>query len=304
MGPVQPIVRSTPRCFSLALLTLLLLCGCTKQDQGSVQRKEPEPVATSSVVTPSRAPEPAPKTFEVTAKEVQYRAGDTDLKGYLVAPVGSEEHPGVLVVHEWWGQNAYVRMRAKKLAALGYLVLAVDMYGEGKTTESPEEAGRWAKAVNSDLQLEKRRFTAGRDLLIRDPRLKDIKIGAIGYCFGGGVVLDMVRLGVELDMVASFHGTLKTDHPAVRDSFEGNVLIEAGGADPFVPLKDVQAVKREMTAAGAEVTVDIYPGAKHAFTNPAATEVGQKNNLPIAYDKNADEKSWQQLLRVLKKTWP
>ncbi len=240
----------------------------------------------------------------IVTKDVTYQSGATALKGFLAEPKGTGKHPGILVVHEWWGQNDYARSRARQLAELGYVALAVDMYGDGKTTENPEEAGKFAGEATSDLEVTKQRFEAGRALLAKNPRLDAGKIAAIGYCFGGGVILNMVRRGVSLDAIASFHGALKTQTPATPGSYHGKVLIETGGADPMVPQADVDAVKAEMLAAGADVQVDVYPGALHAFTNPKATELGQKFKLPIAYDKVADTKSWEQLQRLLQKTWP
>ncbi|MDX2051780.1 MAG: dienelactone hydrolase family protein [Polyangiaceae bacterium] len=274
------------RAHALLAVCVLTLGACKAQD-----------------VSPANVPVQK-ATEAIATKEVSYQAGATALTGFLAEPKGAGKHPGILVVHEWWGQNEYARSRARQLAELGYVALAVDMYGDGKTTENPEEAGKLAGAATADLEITKQRFEAGRAVLASNPRLDAGKIAAIGYCFGGGVVLNMVRMGVPLDAIASFHGALKTQNPARPGSYHGKVLIETGGADPMVPQADVDAAKAEMLAAGADVEVNVYPGALHAFTNPKATLLGKKFQLPIAYDKTADEKSWVKLRQLLRKTWP
>ena len=146
---------------------------------------------------------------EIKTVEVSYREGDTVLKGMLAYDDAIEgTRPGVLVVHEWWGQNDYARKRAKMLAELGYTALAVDMYGEGKTAAHPDEAGKFAGAVRRNLPLMKARFLAAREFLDAQPNVDPNKIAAIGYCFGGSVVLEMAIEGVDLAGVASFHGSL------------------------------------------------------------------------------------------------
>ena len=210
-------------------------------------------------------------------EEVVYRAGDTELKGYLAYDDARKgKRPGVLVVHEWWGHNEYARKRARMLAALGYTALAVDMYGDGRQASHPEEAGQFAAEVRKNLLLEKARFDA-----------------AIGYCFGGGVVLEMARAGEDLAGVVSFHGTLATANPAQPGAVKAKLLVLTGADDPFVPAEQVAQFKKEMDAAGADYRVVSYPGAKHAFTNPDADGYGKKFGLPLEYNATADRESWQ-----------
>ncbi len=234
---------------------------------------------------------------------ITYNAGSTILKGYIAAPTGPGKHPGVLVVHEWWGQNDYARMRARKLAELGYVALAVDMYGDGQTADTPDAAGKLAGSVMSDPAVAIERLNAARETLAKDPRVDPDQIAAIGYCFGGGVVLAAARAGVELDAVASFHGTLTSPAPMEKGKFDGKILIAHGGSDPMVPPADVEAVKKELTEAGVEHEVVVYEGATHAFTNPDATATGEKFKLPVKYDAAADEASWKELTELLATTW-
>lgn len=229
----------------------------------------------------------------VVGKEVSYHAGDILLKGYLATDTAIQgKRPGILVVHEWWGLNTYARKRADMLAALGYTALAVDMYGDGKTADHPDDAGKFAGAVGRDPALMKTRFMAALDFLKRQPGVDAARIAAIGYCFGGGVVLEMARQGVDIDGVVSFHGSLGKTTPE-KGAVRARVLVLNGAADPFVTTEQIAAFKAEMDAAGANYTFVNYPGARHSFTNPEADVFGERFDLPLAYDANADAASWQ-----------
>lgn len=238
---------------------------------------------------------------EVRTEAVEYRSGETVMNGYLAYDDAVQgKRPGVLVVHEWWGHNDYARKRARMLAELGYTALAVDMYGGGKTADHPEDAGRFASEARKDLDVAEARFLAAREVLARHPTVDAGQIAAIGYCFGGGVVLEMARRGVDLDAVASFHGSLATPSPARPGAVKARVLVFTGEADPMVPPEQVSAFEQEMQAAGASYSVVVYPGAKHSFTSPEADALGQKFGLPLAYDAKADAESWAAMQRGLK----
>ncbi len=233
---------------------------------------------------------------EIKAETVDYRSGETTLKGYLaVDDSQAGKRPGILVVHEWWGLNDYARNRARMLAKLGYTALAVDMYGDGKTASHPDTAGQFASEVSKNLPLAKARFLAALDLLKQQPTVDPERIAAIGYCFGGGVVLAMARAGIDLRGVVSFHGTLATNNPAQPGKVKAKVLVLNGAADSFVPPEQVAAFKKEMEAAGATYRLVNYPGAKHSFTNPDADAYGRKFNLPLAYNADADRQSWLEM---------
>jgi dienelactone hydrolase len=237
----------------------------------------------------------------VTGREVDYRSGDLPLKGYLVLPEGvKEKRPGVLVVHEWWGLNDFARQRAKKLAEAGYVALAVDMFGEGKVAGHPDEAGRFANALMKNKKEAEKRFDDALEFLKRQPSVDSSRIAAIGYCFGGGVVLHMARQGADLKGVVSYHGTLATDAPAKPGAVKARVLAFTGEADKMVPPEQVAAFRQEMEKAGASYRVVEYPGAKHSFTNPDADRLAKKFNLPLGYDRKAAKDSWQQTLKFLK----
>ena len=236
----------------------------------------------------------------VVGREVSYQSGDTRLKGYLAYDDAVQgKRPGILVVHEWWGQNAYARHRADMLAKLGYIALAVDMYGDGKTAGHPEEAGKFSGAVRKNLPLMKARFLAARDFLNDQPGVDPTKNAAIGYCFGGSVVLEMAIEGVDLAGVASFHGGLGGLSTPAKGEVKARVLVANGADDPFTTAEQIAAFKKMMDAAGADYTFINYPGAKHSFTNPDADMMGRKFNLPLAYNAAADKASWQALEQFL-----
>lgn len=229
----------------------------------------------------------------VVGKQVEYSADSLTLKGYLAYDDKfTGKRPGVLVVHEWWGLNDYARKRADMLAELGYVALAVDMYGEGKTADHPDDAGKFAGETMKNMPAMKRRFMAGLDLLKGNGRVDPTRTAAIGYCFGGGVVLAMARSGADLKGVVSFHGSLATAEPAEKGKVNAKILVCNGGADKFVSDKSIKDFKDEMKAAGADFKFVSYQGAVHSFTNPGATENGKKFGLPLAYNKKADKKSW------------
>ena len=234
----------------------------------------------------------------IRAEEVEYRAGDTTLQGYLAYDDSIKgKRPGVLVVHEWWGHNEYARKRARMLADLGYTALAVDMYGEGKLAEHPDEAGTFMAESKKNMGTAEARFRAALELLQNQPTVDPREIAAIGYCFGGGVVLEMARRGVDLGGVVSFHGALATDTPAQPGKVKAQVLAFNGADDPFVTPEQVKTFEKEMSAGGVNYMCINYPGAKHSFTVADADKKGKKFNLPLAYNAQADADSWARMQR-------
>jgi dienelactone hydrolase len=240
----------------------------------------------------------------VVGREVSYTADSLTMKGYLVYDDKfTGQRPGVLVVHEWWGNNDYSRKRADMLAGLGYVALAVDMYGNGKRADNPNDAGKFATEVMTDKSTMKARFGAAMDLLKNDEHVDPSRIAAIGYCFGGAVVLGMAREGVDLKAVVSFHGNLSTQHPAEKGKVKAKILVCNGADDKFISADAIKNLKDEMKAAGADLKFVNYPGAVHSFTNPASTESGKKFNIPIAYNEKADKRSWAEMQKLFKKVF-
>jgi len=233
----------------------------------------------------------------VVGKEISYRADDVDLKGYIAYDDATTvKRPGVVVVHEWWGLNDYARKRADMLAAAGYVAMAVDMYGDGRVATHPDDAGKFATAVRSNLPMARKRFLAGMNVLKANPYTDQERLAAIGYCFGGGVVLQMARDGVDLKGVVSFHGELGSGEPAKPGVVKAEILVFNGGSDKFTPPEAIQAFIREMIDAQVDFAFHSLPGALHAFTNPDADQLGSKFKLPIAYQEKADKESWRDML--------
>ncbi|HXY55892.1 MAG TPA: dienelactone hydrolase family protein [Nitrospirota bacterium] len=245
-------------------------------------------------------PGPAGAAPKIKGETVEYTADGVTLKGYLAY----DEHvkgkrPGVLVVHEWWGLNDYARKRARMLAELGYTALAVDMYGNGKTATHPDDAGKFSSETMKNFDAAKARFLAAEDFLKKQPTVDPERIAAIGYCFGGGVVLNMARQGDDLKGVASFHGSLMAVRPAGPGEIKAKIRVYTGADDKFVPAEAIEGFKKEMTDANADVKIVSYPGAVHSFTNPDATALGKKFNLPLAYNATADKESWEDMKKFL-----
>jgi len=240
----------------------------------------------------------------IQGKTVEYSAGETPLKGFLAYDDSIQgQRPGVLVVHEWWGHNEYARNRAKMLAELGYTAFAVDMYGQGKNTEHPKEAGQFAQQLRDNMTLAQSRFEAALAVLKQHETVNPEQIAAIGYCFGGGIVLEMARRGLDLDAVASFHGSLETDNPAQAGTVKAKILVLHGAEDKLVKQEAVSAFKKEMHQAQVDFKFISYEGVQHSFTNPQADKFAQKYDLPVGYDAQADKKSWQQLKTFLQQVF-
>ena len=208
--------------------------------------------------------------------------------------------PVVLVVPEWWGVNEYTKSRVKQLAELGYLAMAVDMYTEGKTADNPEGAQKLAMPFYKDPIMAKANFDAALAKVKTMPNADTSKIAAIGYCFGGSMVLNMARMGENLKGVVSFHGDLSGyGLTAKKGAVAPKVLVLHGEADSMVPADLVTAFKNEMDSAAVDYKFIGYPGAKHAFTNPGATAVGEKFKMDIAYNESADRSSWEEMKTFL-----
>ncbi|MBK7560590.1 MAG: dienelactone hydrolase family protein [Chitinophagaceae bacterium] len=217
------------------------------------------------------------------------------LDGYIVYDENVEgKRPAVLVVHEWWGLNDYAKMRARELAKLGYIAMAVDMFGNGKRADNPDAAGALAGPFYQNPQLAKPLFEAALIKLKTYSQTDPAKVGAIGYCFGGAQVLNMAKFGEDLKGVVSFHGNL-TVVPVNKDLLKAEILVCHGAADPFVPQAEVGLFKAEMDSIGAKYSFKAYEGATHAFTNPNATAMGEKFSLPIKYNAAADSASWKDM---------
>lgn len=239
---------------------------------------------------------------EIKTQEVEYKIDGESFTGYLAYDDSVKgKRPGVLVVHEWWGHNDYVRKRAEMLAELGYTAFALDMYGTGKLADHPQDATKFMQAVVSNMPAAEKRFNTAYTLLSEHDTVDAQQLAAIGYCFGGGTVLHMARQGAALKGVVSFHGSLGTQSPAQKGSVKADILVLTGAADPMIPEEQVAAFRSEMDAAGVSYSLHSYPGATHGFTNPAADDFGKRFDMPLAYNAEADADSWLKMREFFEK---
>jgi len=249
---------------------------------------------------------PAPTTAAAPAlkeETVTIQADGASLVSFLVYDDSVKtKRPAILVVPEWWGLNEYPKRRARELAKLGYVALALDVFGDGKIADNPDSAKAWAGPFYADPKKAKARIDAAIAKLKTLPNVDTANIGAIGYCFGGGILINTARLGDELKGVVSFHGTL-LGTPARKDLLKTKLLVLHGNADGMVNPQVAQ-FKKQMDSIGADYKFIGYDSALHAFTNPDATELGKKFKMPIAYNAAADTASWKEMTeffnRVLK----
>jgi len=238
---------------------------------------------------------------DIKGEQVSYQVGDTNLQSYFATDADSDgARPGVLVIHEWWGLNDYVRGRANMLAELGYTALAVDMYGDGKVANSADEAGAAMNEVLGDMTVGTARLSASLEQLKAHAMTDASRTAAIGYCFGGAMVLHMARVGLPVDAVVSFHGSLGSFHKPTPGEVKARVLVCHGNDDSLIPEDDISAFKAEMDHAQADYEFLSYEGALHGFTNPEADAKAREYGLPLAYDANTDKQSWNKMQSLFK----
>jgi len=226
----------------------------------------------------------------VQTRAVTYDDHGTKLTGHLYwddAKTG--KRPGIVVYHEWWGLNDYAKKRARMLAELGYVAFAADMYGDDKVTTSPDQARQWMQQVTVDVDLWRERANLGLAQLEASDLVDTQKLAAIGYCFGGGTVLQMAYGGADLRGVVSFHGSLPAAPEEAKSKIKPKILALHGQADAMIPPEVVQNFEAKATAAEANWELVSYGGVRHGFTNPDAGKAGIAN---LKYDAQADARSW------------
>lgn len=237
-----------------------------------------------------------PKTPKLKEENITYKIDSLTMDGYIVYDENTEgKRPAILVVHEWWGLNDYAKSRARQLAELGYIAMAIDMYGNGRRADNPTDAGNLAMPFYKDPAMAKKHFDAALNKFRSYAQVDSTNMAGIGYCFGGGVLLNLSRMGEPLKGIASFHGTMPFI-PASNNLLKTKTLVCNGENDTaFVPPASIALFKKQMDSIGASYTFQNYANATHAFSNPAATALGQKFNLPIAYNATADSASWNDM---------
>jgi dienelactone hydrolase len=232
---------------------------------------------------------------QLHTETVIYKQDTTTLEGYLAYDQSIQGiRPGVLVVHEWNGLGDYVKMRADSLAKLGHVAFCADIYGKGVRPTTQDEMSKQAGFYRSNRPLMRARAKAGLDELLKNKLVDPKRIAVIGYCFGGGVALELARSGANIAGAVSFHGNLDTPNPDDAKNIKCRVLVLHGGNDPYVTRDNVNALWDEMTKAGVDWQMVVYSGAVHGFTNPAN---GSDPSKGVAYNEKADHRSWEEMRR-------
>ena len=230
---------------------------------------------------------------KIQSKVVPYSLGDKDYEGFLAWDDSvNGKRPGVLVVHEWWGLNDYARSRVEQLAEMGYVAFAVDMYGKGKVTAHPEKASEWAKLTTGNVDEWFGRAQKGLKILQADERVDPTRLAAIGYCFGGATVMQLVYGSALVKGVVSFHGSLPLPPHSEKVPDAAKVLIAHGNSDPFISLEHIGKFQTALNTAGIDWQMIVHSGAQHSFTNPSADQYGLKG---ATYHKQADQRSWMHM---------
>lgn len=241
-------------------------------------------------------------SFPITTREIEYSAPDGErLIGYFAAPVTDEPVAGVIVAPEWWGRNDYTEQRARELAEHGFAALAIDMYGDKKVTTDVPQALAWMNQTFEQPDTIVNRAQAGLNALAAQPGVNAEKLAAIGFCYGGKVVLDLVRSGADLKAVVTFHANLSPKAPAQKGKIQAEILVLHGEIDTMVSLDDVESFRQEMHDAEVDHEVIIFEDAKHGFSNPLADERAKANNVDLGYNAEAERQGLEAMYELLDK---
>ena len=241
-------------------------------------------------------------TISIQTREIQYNAADGQrLVGYFAAPSSQTPHAGIIVAPEWWGRNEYTEQRARELAEHGYAALAIDMYGDKNVTTDAKQAYEWMMQTFADADTIVNRAKAGLDTLAAQPEVNADQLAAIGFCYGGKVVLDLARSGAPLKAVATFHATLAPKAPAVEGQIQGEILVLHGELDSMVTMDDVASFREEMHAAKVDHEVIIFEDAKHGFSNPLADERAKANGVDLGYNPEAERQGLDAMYDLLER---
>lgn len=236
----------------------------------------------------------------IQTREIQYTAPDgTTLVGYFAAPENANNVAGVLVAPEWWGRNSYTEQRARELAEQGYAALAIDMYGDKKSTTTASQANEWMTQTFQQPNTIVERATAALETLKAQPEVDTNKLAGIGFCYGGKVMLDLARSGAALQAVATFHAALAANTPAEKNKVQAEILVLHGELDSMVTLDDVAKFRAEMHNAQVEHQVMIFKDAKHGFSNPQADERAKANGVDLGYNPQAEAESLEAMYALL-----
>ncbi|MGR9114546.1 MAG: dienelactone hydrolase family protein [Gammaproteobacteria bacterium] len=232
----------------------------------------------------------------IVSNTVGYLDDDVMLEAFFAYDDAVEgRRPAVLVSHAWGGRDEFVAEKAKKLAELGYVGFALDIYGKGIRGTNPEENAKLMQPFMDDRSLLQKRMQAALYAVKLLPWVDDKKIAAIGFCFGGLCVLDLARTGADLRGVISFHGLLGAPDNIENSRINAKILVLHGHDDPLVPVEQVIALEQELSAAGVDWQLHAYGHTVHAFTNPVANDP----DFGTVYNAVADRRSWNSMVGFL-----
>lgn len=275
---------------SMIAVAILFFVSCGKQDKIQETENQTKEISES------------PNQNSILSNELEYTVDGKSYKSYVAYDgIADGQKPVVYILPEWWGITDYAKSRANQLADLGYLAVVVDMFGDGGFVDTPEKAQQQTKPIYENSGFAKKLFEAAMEQTRELKEADTNRQAAIGYCFGGAMVLNFAREGEPLKGVVSFHGNLSTGVKTTSNAVP--MLVLNGAADSFISADAIQSFKDEMNKAGVDYTFIDYPDALHSFTNPEATEVGKKFGMNVAYNKAADEASWIEMKSFLEKVF-
>jgi dienelactone hydrolase len=230
----------------------------------------------------------------ISTRQIQFMHGKTVIQGVIAwNDQVTDKRPAIMIVHGGWGYSDNVREQARRIAESGYVGYAFDMSGRGPVDTHVEHS--FGNEIDNNSAMMATRFYLAMEQLKQDPHVDASKISAIGYCWGGAVVLNLARAGAKLDAVVTIAGVLDTKTPAQKGQVVPRILVLQGALDPIAPAQKIEALRKEMADAGASCEIVVYPGVRHAFTQPYAKQVASEG---IAYDAEADKQSWAALLKL------
>ena len=241
-------------------------------------------------------------SFPITTREIEYTAPDVQrLIGYFSTPTTYQPVAGVIVAPEWWGRNEYTEQRARELAEHGFAALAIDMYGDKRVTTEVPQASAWMNQTFEQADTIVNRAQAGLATLAAQPEVNTEKLAAIGFCYGGKVVLDLARSGADIKAVVTFHAVLAASAPAEKGKVKAEILVLHGELDSMVTLDNVASFRQEMHDADVDHEVVIFEDAKHGFSNPLADERAKANNVDLGYNAEAERQGLEAMYELLDK---
>jgi dienelactone hydrolase len=226
----------------------------------------------------------------LTTSDIEYEVGGSTMVGRLAVPEGAGSRPGILIAHEGNGLDDFQKERASRFAELGYVAFALDYYGGGHALEDRAEINARLDVLIENPDRARAVARAGLEVLLAQPTVDPARLAAVGYCFGGTLMLELARSGADLKAIVGFHAGLTTRDPEDSARIVGKVLVCIGADDPLIPPEQRLAFEDEMRAAGVDWRLNLYGGAKHSFTNPRADLMGW---AALAYDATTDERSWR-----------